>query len=43
MKESDNVVDHVNKMVDLDKDLTIVGNAISKPMQISIILNNLPP
>ncbi|CAN6454213.1 unnamed protein product [Victoria cruziana] len=43
MKESDNVVDHMNKMMVMAKDLALVGNAISDPMQISIILNSLPP
>ncbi|KAF3786515.1 hypothetical protein EJ110_NYTH11733 [Nymphaea thermarum] len=43
MKESDNVMDHVNKMFVMAKDLAVVGNVISDNMQISTILNILPP
>ncbi|KAF3782088.1 hypothetical protein EJ110_NYTH20377 [Nymphaea thermarum] len=42
MKESDNVMDHVNKMLVMAKDLAVVGNVISDNMQISTILNSLP-
>lgn len=41
MKKSDNIVDHVNNMMVMTKDLFMVSNVISKPMQISIILNSL--
>ncbi|XP_031493236.1 uncharacterized protein LOC116259513 [Nymphaea colorata] len=42
MKESDKVVDHVNKMLVMAKDLAVVGNVISDNMQICTILNSLP-
>ncbi|KAF3774681.1 Retrovirus-related Pol polyprotein from transposon TNT 1-94 [Nymphaea thermarum] len=43
MKESDDVMDHVNKMLVMAKDLAMMGDIISDNMQISTILNNLPP
>ncbi|KAF3784691.1 hypothetical protein EJ110_NYTH29755 [Nymphaea thermarum] len=43
MKESDNVMDHVNKILVMAKDLAVVGNVISDNMQISTILNSRPP
>ncbi|KAF3783884.1 hypothetical protein EJ110_NYTH31498 [Nymphaea thermarum] len=43
MKESDSVMDHVNKMLIMAKDLAVVENVISDNMHISTILNNLPP
>ncbi|KAF3789698.1 hypothetical protein EJ110_NYTH05244 [Nymphaea thermarum] len=43
MKESDRVIDHVNKMLVMAKDLAVVGNVISDNMQICTILNSLPP
>lgn len=42
MKESNNIVDYINKMMVMAKDIALVGNVISEPMQISIILNILP-
>ncbi|KAF3787757.1 Retrovirus-related Pol polyprotein from transposon TNT 1-94 [Nymphaea thermarum] len=43
MKESDDVMDHVNKMLVIAKDLAVMGNVMSDNMQISTILNSLPP
>ncbi|KAF3788080.1 Retrovirus-related Pol polyprotein from transposon TNT 1-94 [Nymphaea thermarum] len=43
MKELDSVMNHVNKMLVMAKDLVVVGNVISDNMQISTILNSLPP
>ncbi|KAF3787754.1 hypothetical protein EJ110_NYTH22418 [Nymphaea thermarum] len=43
MKESDDVMDHANKMLVMAKDLAVMGNVISDNMQISTILNSLPP
>ncbi|KAF3785935.1 hypothetical protein EJ110_NYTH19180 [Nymphaea thermarum] len=43
MKELDNIMDHVNKKLIMAKDLAVVGNVISDNMQISTILNSLPP
>ncbi|KAF3783885.1 hypothetical protein EJ110_NYTH31501 [Nymphaea thermarum] len=42
MKELDRVVDHVNKMLVMVKDLAVVGNVISDNM-IYTIMNSLPP
>ncbi|XP_049931844.1 uncharacterized protein LOC126409757 [Nymphaea colorata] len=43
MKKSCKVVDHVNKMLVMAKDLAIVENDIPDNMQISTVLNSLPP
>ncbi|MFV0960691.1 hypothetical protein QML37_30130, partial [Klebsiella pneumoniae] len=43
MKESDDIVDHVNKMMVMAKDLACAGNEIPEQMQISTILSSLPP
>lgn len=36
------MVDYINKIMVMVKDLTIIGTAIFESMQISIILNSLP-
>ncbi|KAF3783699.1 hypothetical protein EJ110_NYTH31875 [Nymphaea thermarum] len=43
MKESDDVMDYANKMLIMAKDLAMMGSPISDNMQISTILNSLPP
>lgn len=40
MKKSDNIVNHINKMLVMAKDLAIIENIIYESMQISIILNS---
>lgn len=42
MSESDNVIDHCNKMLVMAKDLAAAGNELSENMQIAGILNSLP-
>lgn len=43
MSEYSSVVDHVNHMALIAKDLSVAGNTISDKMQVSTILNSLPP
>ena len=42
MQEEQSVVEHVNNMVVMAKDLSIVGIPILKKLQVAIILNSLP-
>lgn len=42
MSESDNVIDHCNKMLVMTKDLAAAGNELYENMQIAGILNSLP-
>ncbi|XP_075658960.1 uncharacterized protein LOC142628809 [Castanea sativa] len=42
MNESDNVIEHVNKMIVIAKELAILGNPIPNKMQVSTILHSLP-
>ena len=43
MQEGDNVVEHINKMIVMAKDLSTAGTEIPKRMQVATILNSLPP
>lgn len=42
MKESDNVIDHINKILIMAKDLFVLNNLIIDAMHINIILNGFP-
>ena len=42
MNESDNVIEHVNKMLVIAKELIVLGNPILDKMQMSTILHSLP-
>ena len=41
MSESDNVVDHCNKMLVMTKDLAATGSELSENMQIAEFFNSL--
>ena len=42
MNETDNVIEHVNKMSIIAKELVVLGNPIPDKMQVSTILHSLP-
>ncbi|KAK3015659.1 hypothetical protein RJ639_006333 [Escallonia herrerae] len=42
MKEGENVVDHVNKLLVMAKELAALGNPIPDKMQVSTVLSSLP-
>lgn len=42
MKESDSIVEHINKMIVLAKELATHGNPILDKLQVSTILRSLP-
>ena len=42
MQKGDSVIEHVNKMIVMTKELSTVGTEISEKMQVATILNSLP-
>ena len=42
MNESDNIIEHVNKMSVIAKELVVLGNPIPNKMRVSTILHSLP-
>lgn len=43
MEERNDAVNHINNMALLAKELSFLGNTISDKMQVSIVVNSLPP
>ena len=42
MNESNNIIEHVNKMSVIAKELVVLGNPIPNKMRVSTILHSLP-